>query len=508
MAGGANVGMLFYNPSNPLERYNMPDTLKCQHTFKLTRGNCLYSDMGRIFCSIVEDSVGWHDTVGGNSTRASVAARWGHRSYQEARNERTQNGHDSFLVEAGKYGLGRRDLAANVNWFSKVSVADDGAMTFHPNHSKPGDAVALRFEMDTLVLLHTCAHPLDTSPTYPRRPVALSALPGRAGRARRLLPQLPAGELARLREQSPLPSRAAAAGSGAGAAAPVGGRAAARCADAREPQSPPTTRSTGRSSPPASTGCTRCARGRRCASSTSRATRRRTRSSTPPTIRSTATAPSTRCASSATSTSASARRCVASSGRILLEIVADTVGRHDTLGGACATESNTVRYALEKKTMHACRDSWLLAVGEHPEVGLTKRDIAHNINFFMNVPVTEDGGLNFADGVSGPGKYVEMRAAMDVWVLISNCPQLNNPCNAYNPTPIEVLIFDAESMLTRHEITPQASDARLRLRSNHVLDRPRRQSRRHRLPHHSDAQAPGRALRGRVLGGGRAMRGT
>jgi len=126
---------------------------------------------------------------------------------------------------------------------------------------------------------------------------------------------------------------------------------------------------------------------------------------------------------------------------VMLEIVADTVGRHDTLGGACATESNTVRYALEKKPMHACRDSWLLAVAEHPELGLTKRDITHNINFFMNVPITADGGLTFADGVSGPGKYVELRAEMDVIALISNCPQLNNPCNAYNPTPIEVLIF-------------------------------------------------------------------
>jgi hypothetical protein len=126
---------------------------------------------------------------------------------------------------------------------------------------------------------------------------------------------------------------------------------------------------------------------------------------------------------------------------VMLEIVADTVGRHDTLGGACATESNTVRYALEKKTMHACRDSWLLAVAENPQFGLSKRDITHNINFFMNVPVTPDGGLSFADGVSGPGRYVELRAAMDVIALISNCPQLNNPCNAYNPTPIEVLIF-------------------------------------------------------------------
>jgi uncharacterized protein len=130
--------------------------------------------------------------------------------------------------------------------------------------------------------------------------------------------------------------------------------------------------------------------------------------------------------------------------RPMLEIVADLVGRHDTLGGACATESNTVRYALEKRTMHACRDSWLLAVAEHDEFGLTKRDLTHNINFFMNVPVTPEGGLRFADGTSGPGKYVELRALMTVIALISNCPQLNNPCNGYNPTPIEVLIWDRQ----------------------------------------------------------------
>ena len=126
----------------------------------------------------------------------------------------------------------------------------------------------------------------------------------------------------------------------------------------------------------------------------------------------------------------------------LLEIVADTCGRHDTLGGACATESNTVRYDLEKRCMHACRDSWMLAVNQHPEFQLGKRDITHNINFFMNVPVTADGGLTFEDGISAPGKYVELTACMDVVMLISNCPQLNNPCNGYNPTPIEVLIWN------------------------------------------------------------------
>jgi len=128
--------------------------------------------------------------------------------------------------------------------------------------------------------------------------------------------------------------------------------------------------------------------------------------------------------------------------RVMLEIVADTCGRHDTLGGACASESNTVRYDLEKRCMHACRDSWMLAVSEHPEYGIGKRDITHNINFFMNVPVTRDGGLTFEDGISAPGKYVEMKAYMDTIVLISNCPQLNNPCNGYNPTPVEVLIWD------------------------------------------------------------------
>ena len=134
-------------------------------------------------------------------------------------------------------------------------------------------------------------------------------------------------------------------------------------------------------------------------------------------------------------------RLLSSAGRQMLEITADTCGRHDTLGGACATESNTVRYALEKRCMHACRDSYLLALLDHPEYGMDKRDITHNINFFMNVPITPEGGLTFADGISAPGKYVEMEAKMDVIVLISNCPQLNNPCNGYDPTPIEVLIW-------------------------------------------------------------------
>ncbi|GBG13865.1 urea carboxylase [Novimethylophilus kurashikiensis] len=132
-------------------------------------------------------------------------------------------------------------------------------------------------------------------------------------------------------------------------------------------------------------------------------------------------------------------------GRPMLTITADTCGRHDTLGGACAAESNTVRYALEKRPMHSCRDNFMHALAHHDcatHRHMTKRDITANINFFMNVPVTPEGGLTFADGISAPGKYVEMRAEMDVVVLVSNCPQLNNPCNAYNPTPVRMLIWD------------------------------------------------------------------
>jgi len=134
-------------------------------------------------------------------------------------------------------------------------------------------------------------------------------------------------------------------------------------------------------------------------------------------------------------------RLLSTNGNVLLTIVADTCGRHDTLGGACATESNMVRYDLTKGHMHACRNSFIkgLQLWNH---GMDKRDITSNINFFMNVPVTPEGKLTFEDGVSDFGKYVELEAAMDVLMVVSNCPQLNNPCNGYNPTPIQILIWD------------------------------------------------------------------
>lgn len=171
LEGDANLGLLFYNPENLLERYNAPDSLKCQHTFKLTKGNCLYSDMGRIFASIVQDSLGWHETVCGTSHAQQVAQRWGVRDYQRDHNQWNQDGTSAFLVELEKYGLGKADLAANLNLFSKVATDEAGNLRLVENHSSPGSSLTLRFEMDTLVVMHSCPHPMNQAPSYPRKPV-------------------------------------------------------------------------------------------------------------------------------------------------------------------------------------------------------------------------------------------------------------------------------------------------------------------------------------------------
>ncbi|GGY73581.1 urea carboxylase [Cellvibrio zantedeschiae] len=178
LEGGANVGMLFYNPRNLLERYNAPDTLKCQHTFKLQRGNCLYSDMGRIFASIIEDysangEGNWHDTVCGNSNAQQIEKQFGKRDYQKDRNSWLQNGSDAFLVELAKYGLGRADMAANINWFSKVIADDSGNIKLDTKNQAAGNSVTLRFDMDTLLLLHACPHPLNQEKAYPFKPVQI-----------------------------------------------------------------------------------------------------------------------------------------------------------------------------------------------------------------------------------------------------------------------------------------------------------------------------------------------
>jgi urea carboxylase-associated protein 2 len=168
--------MLLYNADLPVERYNMPDTLKGQHTFHLRHPFCLHSDMGRVLASITADSAGWHDTVCGCSDARLVREKFGVRTYQEARNEFYRNGLECFLIELAKWGLGRRDLVPNLNLFSKVVADEAGRLTFIPGHSRGGGIIDLRFEMNTLVVLNTCQHPLDPGP-YRAAQVLLEVLP-------------------------------------------------------------------------------------------------------------------------------------------------------------------------------------------------------------------------------------------------------------------------------------------------------------------------------------------
>ena len=173
LAGGANVGLLLYNADVPTERYNLPDTLKGQHIFYLRQPYCLHSDMGRVLASITADSVGWHDTVCGCTDAKLVAAKYGVKNYQSARNDWHRNARDCFLIELAKWGLGPRDLVPNLNLFSKVVSDDAGRLTFVSDNSKPGDHIDLRLELDTLVVLNTCQHPLDPDSQYRPRDVRL-----------------------------------------------------------------------------------------------------------------------------------------------------------------------------------------------------------------------------------------------------------------------------------------------------------------------------------------------
>ena len=172
--GGANVGAIVYNADCPVERLNIPDTLKAQHIARLTQGFVLYSDMGRVLCSLTADTVGWHDALGGCLDAAAVEAKYGAARYQECRNDFHRNARDGFLIELEKYGLGPRDLSPNINFFSKVAVAEDGAMTYTEGHSPPGGSVEMRAEMNVLIVLNSCPHPLDPNPRYAPKPVRLS----------------------------------------------------------------------------------------------------------------------------------------------------------------------------------------------------------------------------------------------------------------------------------------------------------------------------------------------
>ena len=174
LRGGANVSVLMFNATEKSERLNLPDTLKCQHTAKLTAGHCLYSDMGRVLAAIVADTCGWHDSIGGVSNADEVQERYGVGRYQERRNAFYRNGADNLLVEMGKWGLGIADLLMTLNLFSRVDVTGAGALSFVPGNSRAGDYVDLYAPMNTLLVLTAIQHPLDPNPQYEPKPVRLA----------------------------------------------------------------------------------------------------------------------------------------------------------------------------------------------------------------------------------------------------------------------------------------------------------------------------------------------
>ncbi len=177
LAPRANVAALAYRARQPLDRLNIPDTLKALHTARITRGHVLMTDMGHALASIVDDTLGWHDPLGGCGNAAQIEARYGAHRYQEFRNDWHRNAQDNFLVELGKHGLGLRDLVANVNFFSKVVADDEGRLSFVEDHCPAGASVALRTEMDVLLVLSNTPHPLAPAGEYPRVEVKLEIVP-------------------------------------------------------------------------------------------------------------------------------------------------------------------------------------------------------------------------------------------------------------------------------------------------------------------------------------------
>jgi urea carboxylase-associated protein 2 len=180
LEGGANAGMMLYNAEQRTERYNMPDTLKGQQVFYLRQGLCLHTDMGRLVASIVEDTVGWHDTICGASDCEEVKVKYGGLSYQDALNNWHRSGRECFLIELAKWGMGERDGMPNLNFFSKVVTDEEGNLRYVPGNSEAGDSVSLRLEMDALVVMNTCQHPLAPGGEYVPKPILLEVFEGAA----------------------------------------------------------------------------------------------------------------------------------------------------------------------------------------------------------------------------------------------------------------------------------------------------------------------------------------
>lgn len=473
--GTATAAFTLLRADLTAERLNLPDSMKAQKVSRVLEGITLMSDMGRALATVVEDTAGGHDPLGGLTDEPGLRAVLGDSSYQRDRNHRWVSARTMMLIELEKHGLGKAELSDVVQVFSVLDVAEDGALALR-HSGAAGARLVLRCEMDVLAILHVGPHPYDDQPSWPGGSIGLSLHRARPAAA---------GEPARtLREQS---ARAIERADRAAAWAPQLAPGAA-LSDGLPGTGPASTDLTWPSPDPLSV-LPEAVRGEAFPGG-------RTLAGDPivlpPAIEPPAIEGAVRldevidsgdgwlrrveagevlrivdlegnqaadtvffCAErpadvrySWTATIAGQRNPYLTTGSVIrategepfATITADTVGKHDTVGGACARESNVVRYGEHTRYQHACRDTF---VRELIESGLPigKRDLTANINFFMHVPLDSEGGLDFADGLSGPGQYFELTFHRPTWVLISNCPQINNPCNAFDPTPIRAQVY-------------------------------------------------------------------
>ncbi len=405
LADGANATLLLHAVERPVERLCLPDTLKAQMSAHVRAPMVLMSDAGRAMVSVTGSSLDWHDALTGYSTDAQVQATYGPSSYATDRNAWRQSTRTGVLDELAKHGLGERDLAAPVNLFSKVSVDADGRFAWVPDHAQAGDWVELRVELDVLVTLSTAPHPLDPRPEWAPVGARGAGAPGRAAGGGRPVAHVPPRVGARpRRDRAHRPERPVTAveqraaldvvvpaGDGWIDVVPAGSRL--RIVDLDGNQAVDT-------------------------------------------LLYDAHDPANRY--SAFDTVREQGGLYLTTGSVLMStrldplatIVDDTVGRHDTVGGACAQESNVVRYGAHTRHLHSCRTTF---VRKGRERGLEPRDLTANINFFMNVPVTPAGALSFEEGLSAPGKHVELRAERDHRRAHLRLPAAQQPLQRLGP---------------------------------------------------------------------------
>lgn len=450
------------------ERLNLPDTMKAQMISRIVAGTTLMSDMGRALATVTADGGAGHDPIGGPTDDARLQQLLGPSSYQRDRNARWVSARTMLLVELAKHGLGKADLGDVLQCFSVLDVAPGGALSLR-HSGTPGARLVLRCELDLLVLVHAGPHPYDDAPVWPGAPIGLTlslarpaaadepARRARAQTARSLersdraalwAPRLAPG--AAMLDTVGLPSLWPAPVAATELPEAVRGEAIPGGATLK---GDPIVMAPAITAPPID-GIVRLDETIDSGDGWLRRVEAGERLRITDVAGNQAADTLLYCAEnpevrySWTATIAAQRNPYLTTGSVLMAtkggplatIVADTVGCHDTVGGACARESNVVRYGEHTRYQHACRDTFVRTLLESG-LPIGKRDLTANINFFMNVPLDADGGLDFADGRSGPGHFFELEFHRPALVLISGCPQINNPCNAFDPTPLRAEIY-------------------------------------------------------------------